>query len=64
MYTFSLDAEQITKLHEWMKDKPISKAAMGEQYTFEFTPTGLGLITNVHCGMTQTKIDLTDYENW
>lgn len=61
---FALDQEQIDKLLEWKKTKPVSRAAMGEQYTYCFTPTSLGTIVVVRCGITNTKIDLTDYESW
>lgn len=61
---FTLTPEQVTKLDDWIKTKPISKAAMGEQFTYCFTPTSLGVIVVVKCGITKTEIDLTNYEEW
>lgn len=36
-------------------------ATLGEQYTYEITPTGLGLIVNVRDGSTKDVFCLTDW---
>jgi hypothetical protein len=61
---FGLDIEQVVKLIEWKKSRPISKAAMGEQYEYSFIPTGLGTICKVKCLISNEEIDLTDYDSW
>ena len=65
---FGLNDEEMTKLNKWLKkhDKtcPFKKeqGAIGGRLTYSFTPTGLGIITEVECACKE-KIDLTDY-NW
>lgn len=36
----------------------------GGAYTYEFTPTSLGLVVVVRNGMTEEEIDLSDYDSW
>jgi hypothetical protein len=37
--------------------------AIGGRMTFQFTPTSLGVISQVKCACGE-KIDLTDYKGW
>ena len=62
---FSLDKEQREKLRECAdKHEQVYTGAIGGRYTYSFTPTGLGTIVKVHDPITNTEIDLTDYESW
>jgi hypothetical protein len=36
----------------------------GGAYSYEFTPTSLGLIVKVRNGATEETIDLSDYDSW
>lgn len=38
--------------------------AIGGSITYQFTPTGLGVICKVIHNFTKAEIDITDYENW
>ena len=75
---FSLDEDQNTKLGDWVSQHNIScrfsrqnnegnpdspTGAIGGRFTYEFTPTGLGVCAIVKCACGEA-IDLTDVENW
>ena len=66
---FELTGEEETKYKKWIakhdKKCPLKnhEGAIGGRLTFSFTPTGLGLITEVRCGC-GGKINLTDCEQW
>lgn len=62
---FELTKEQEKKLDEWKNSLPeiLDFATIGGAYTYQFTPTGLGV------GLTVKRedgheIDLTEYEKW
>ena len=38
--------------------------AIGGRLTYSFTPTGLGTIVVVKCGLTDEELDLTEYDLW
>lgn len=72
---FSLTTEQVKKASDWCKKQDAKLAllqkletpnygANGGAYTYEFTPTTLGLVTKVRNNLTKDEIDLTDYEEW
>lgn len=71
MYQFGLHEAEIAKLNKWIKKHnkkcPFttqkSCGAIGGRLTFSFTPTGVGIITEVECACKE-KIDLSDYEEW
>jgi hypothetical protein len=60
----TLDKDQLQKFLEWSNNLPRSRAADGAQFTWHFTPTGLGMVIKVSCGITGQEIDLSDYESW
>ena len=60
MNNFELSETQIKKFEEWRKSKSeIYVGAIGGAYTFEFTPTGIGMLVKVKCA-DDTEIDLTE----
>jgi hypothetical protein len=61
---FVLSASDNEKFETWVKDHTASRDVLGTQYTFSFTPTGLGLITTVTNLVTNAILDLTEYDNW
>lgn len=65
---FNLTKEEEIKYKEWLLEhnKTCSEkdtGAIGGRMTFQFTPTSLGVITQVKCACGE-KIDLTDYKGW
>lgn len=63
---FTISLEDCLRLIEWDKDHECTlttQGAIGGRITYEFTPTGLGLITVVRCACGD-KINLTNFENW
>ncbi len=65
---FELTEEEEIKYQIWLKEhnKTCSVkeiGAIGGRMTFQFIPTGLGVISQVVCAC-EEKIDLTDYERW
>jgi len=67
MYKFELDEIQIKKFDKWktkQRKKDPSTFTAGERWTFKFTPTGLGLVTQVKDNITGDELDLTDWDNF
>lgn len=62
-FTFALDPEQIQVAALWAKKFKPSTAAIGGDFTFSFTPTGLGVVAKVRHYQGE-ELDLTDYDNW
>lgn len=71
---FKLSEDQIKKINDWMeahdKEKhiPVGKTfrysgAIGGAYTWEFTPTSLGVVQKVRCSCDE-HVDVTDYDAW
>ncbi len=60
---FELTAAQMVKLKEWQEK---IKDLFGEygNYTYSFTPTGIGDGVEVWSDLTKTKLDLTDVDTW
>ena len=60
---FELTAAQVLKLKEWQEK---IKDLFGEygNYTYSFTPTGIGDGVEVWSDLTKTKLDLTDVDTW
>jgi hypothetical protein len=70
MKVFKLDEKQVAKLQKWLKShdrtcefKKEKGSTIGGRLTYRFTPTGLGVISAVHC-LCGKRVDLTDSENW
>ena len=65
MYKFELTEDQIKKFEKWQKKhEPMYTGAIGGRYTFEFTPTSIGIAVVAVDNLTHTELNLTDYENW
>lgn len=73
--TFCLTEEEWTKARKWMKevDPPsedpnaMRHGTIGGAFSFEFTPTAVGLIAKVIFRPTKGEertLDLTDYGSW
>lgn len=62
--TFGLTRDQSSQFAEWSKHHTSSGDALGTQYTFSFTPTGLGTVAEVTNLITNETLDLTDYKSW
>jgi hypothetical protein len=60
---FELTKDQMVKLKEWQEK---IKDLFGEygNYTYSFTPTGIGDGVEVWSDLTKTKLDLTDVDTW
>jgi hypothetical protein len=63
---FELTPEEEKQVEKWKKKQQKKKAdsfALGERWTYSFTPTGMGVITVIHDNLLDEELDLTDY-NW
>lgn len=60
---FELCESQLEKLKSWQEN---IKDLFGEygQYTFKFTPTGIGDCVEVESQLTKTTLDLTEEYKW
>jgi hypothetical protein len=63
-FKFALNAVQATQFIEWSKTHSVSPCALGTQYQFSFTPTGLGDAVTVTNLITGEELNLTDYDSW
>lgn len=62
---FALDKDQLQKFAEWSATlRRKNTGAIGGQFTFSFTPTNLGTVTEITDSISGEKIDVTDYESW
>jgi len=65
---FSLSDTERTKYTQWkqqQEEKTKSNyGAIDGAYTFEFTPTSLGIIKHVSNSVTKERTDITDYDNF
>lgn len=61
---FALTDDEWAKFDAWAASRPHSKDPMGTQFTFQFTPTSLGTIISVRCGVTKDELVLTDFSDW
>jgi hypothetical protein len=67
--TFTISGNELTKLQAWKKKqdaktRKVYKGAIGGEYTFSFSPTGIGTAIHVENSITKEVIDITDYEHW
>ena len=59
-----LNKKQKEKLKKWKSKKRKSNVTIGGRYTYEITPTGLGLDIQVKDNLKNDKLNLTDSKNW
>ncbi len=60
---FKLDANQIQRLENWQKEIKEKYKKFGN-YTYSFTPTGIGDAVRVKSDLTDEVLDLSDVEKW
>lgn len=66
---FNLDKTELEKLNTWLKKhdkkcpRKLNSGCIGGRLTYCFTPTSLGVITEVKCGC-GGEINLTDFGSW
>jgi len=61
---FNINQTQFESLKKWKASLPkIESATIGGAYTYEFTPTSIGLEIKVK-RVDGKEIDLTEYEKW
>jgi uncharacterized FAD-dependent dehydrogenase len=63
---FTLTEEQQKKLDEWIAQKDLMaySGAIGGRFVYSFCDTSLGQVVKVRDDLTNTIIDLTDYDSW
>ena len=68
---FDLPVEKHSVLEKWIKTHkcklkdPSKQGAIGGRFTYQFTPTSMGIITVVKCACGKDlDLDLTDYKSW
>jgi hypothetical protein len=62
MMQFTLTDEQEKLANAWMDERTVYSGAIGGQFSFVFTPTGLGVAVSVTDG--KERLNLTDYSKW
>lgn len=66
---FSISDKEMDKLEAWekkqdTKSRKVHKDCTGGQYTYSFSPTGIGTTIRVENTITKEVIDITDYQSW
>jgi hypothetical protein len=61
--TFTISGEEIKKLKEWQEKIKDLYGKYGE-YTYSFTPTGIGDVIKVKSHLTGLELDITDTDSW
>lgn len=59
---FELNGRELTQFMKWSRDHKCSKER-SQQYTYCFSPTGIGTVVVVKCYCGQ-EINLTDSSTW
>lgn len=68
---FHISKEDAEKIRTWINkhdltckfSDPMSCGAIGGRFTYQFTPTGLGMITSIVCACNE-EFNFTDYDYW
>lgn len=61
---FEVSAEDEAKISIWMKEREAYTGAIGGQFSYQFIPTGIGVIFKVVDLVSRQELDLTDYDSW
>jgi len=61
--TFELTETQIEKVNEWSDAIKLIYGEVGS-LEYRFRHTGVGVIVHVYSFITNTQIDLTEYDKW
>ena len=61
--TFTLDRKEVEKINEW---KEHIKEVFGEfgEFTYSFTPNGIGTTIKVYSVIADVEKDFTDVSSW
>lgn len=60
---FELTEVQEQKIAEWVKTQEVVYTGpVGGRYTYQFTPTSIGVVVKVRDCVTKTELDITDYD--
>lgn len=65
--TFTIDKEDIKKISKWVKKqrkKDSSNFALGERWSYIFTPTGIGTLLTIKDNILNEEYEVTDISNW
>jgi len=66
--SFTLTDEQSRKIQDWKMEieaaERRSVGAIGGRYTYEFSPTSLGVVEKVRDSLTNKVLDVTEYGDW
>lgn len=63
---FELTAQQVKKALEFERNHQCTlenHGTMGESFTYEFTPCGLGMLQSAKCACGE-RVNLTDFSDW
>jgi len=68
-HVFELDAESRSAADKFeaeheARHADIGPTAIGGRYTFEFTPTSVGVFAGLHCATCGERIHLTEHVSW
>ena len=62
---FELTYEESKKARDWIKKHKMEcnlrAGTIGDRFSYSFTPTGLGVLSSVHCACGASE-NLTDYD--
>lgn len=62
---FSLTQEEVERARAFhTKCRKKYAGAIGGAFTYSFTPTSIGVIVSVECGVCKEKLVLTDFNDW
>ncbi len=64
---FVLEDKELKNAMTWMSEQVARKpghASDGGRFSYEFTPTGLGMCVVIIDGLTKERKNVTDFSNW
>jgi len=65
---FSVKGKELEDAEKWMleqkKEHPGGVTTIGGRFSYQFTPTGLGVSVSVHDNWTGDYKDVTDVDSW
>lgn len=68
MNTFSLSKSELEAAKLFIKEQnkkaPANAGAIGGRWSYQFTPTSIGVISSIVDNVTKETKDLTDFDNW
>lgn len=60
---FELDPSQQERFKKWKQQIKQKHGSYG-QYTYKFTPTGIGCCIEIYSDLSKQTLDLSDVEKW